>query len=33
MPIAGKELQAKITRMFAAPRDLIEKGKAAMVEK
>jgi hypothetical protein len=31
MPIAGEELQAKIARIFAAPRDL--NGKQAMVEK
>jgi tripartite-type tricarboxylate transporter receptor subunit TctC len=33
MPVAGTELQAKIARMFAAPRDLIEKAKQAMVDK
>jgi len=33
MPIAGEELQSKIARMFAAPKDLIEKAKQAMVDK
>ena len=33
LPVAGQELQAKIARMFAAPKDLIERAKQAMVEK
>lgn len=33
MPIAGEELQTKIARMFAAPRELVEKARQAMVDK